>query len=460
MHAPPIVAKPIGLEPPASTGARHHAGRILRETPRSAAFLVSSFFWGGFVFVALVALLTFGAGLAITWIGIPILALAVVAWMAAARIERWRIRKLLRIDIPTPYQRRPTGSLLSRARALLSDPAVWRDLAYGLFLFPIATVEFAVAVAAVLLPLWFVAMPIVVGAGVDSTEFGAWRIDQMSEALFICVIGFLILIPCLAIAVGMARAHGHVAYALLGPSRTELLEHRVGTLTRSRADVMDAMLIERRRIERDLHDGVQQQLVSLAMNLGMAKEKLAPVTLAGGDPPAEGAPGPGAATDVDAARRLVDTSHDEVKLVLKELRELVQGIYPAVLSDRGLDAALSAAAGRCPVPVTLTTRLDRRLAEGAEATAYFVATEALTNVAKHSGATQAWLDVAVEGDLLTIDVRDNGRGMPDRTESRGLEGLRDRVAALDGQLIVQSPTTGGTIVRALIPCGSDAAGQP
>jgi signal transduction histidine kinase len=290
--------------------------------------------------------------------------------------------------------------------------------------------------------MWFIALPVVVGAGVESIEIGAWRIDQMSEALFICVVGILILVPCFAIVVGMARAHGHVAYALLGPSRTEMLEHRVGTLTRSRAEVMDAMLIERRRIERDLHDGVQQQLVSLAMNLGMAKEKLA-ADATSSDPA-------GAA----AARDLVETSHDEVKLVLKELRELVQGIYPAVLSDRGLDAALSAAAGRCPVPVTLTTRLDRRLAEAAEATAYFVVTEALTNVAKHSGATQAWLDVGLEGELLAIEVRDDGRGMPDRTESRGLDGLYDRVAALDGQLIVQSPQTGGTIVRALIPCGS------
>ena len=436
MHASPLLADPAGLDPPAASGLRRHAGRVLREAPRSAAFLVSSFVWGGVVFVALVALLTIGAGLAITWIGIPILALAVVAWMTAARIERWRIRRLLHLDIPTPYVRRPTGSLLSRARALLADPAVWRDLAYDLFLFPIAAVEFAVATLAVLLPLLFIAMPVVVGAGVDSTQLGAWRVDHMPEALVICVVGLLVLVPCLAIVVGMARAHGHVAYALLGPSRTELLEHRVGTLTRSRAEVMDAMLIERRRIERDLHDGVQQQLVSLAMNLGMAKEKL----------PADPA----------AAQALVDTSHDEVKLVLKELRDLVQGIYPAVLSDRGLDAALSAAAGRCPVPVTLTTRLERRLPEAAEATAYFVVSEALTNVAKHSGATRAWLDVALDGDLLTIEVRDDGRGMPDRTEPRGLEGLHDRVAALDGQLIVQSPRTGGTVVRALIPCGASA----
>lgn len=392
-------------------------------------------------------MLGIGAGLAITWIGIPVLALAVVAWMAAARIERWRIRTLLHIDIPTPYKPRPTGGLLARARALLSDPAVWRDLAYGLFLFPIAAVEAAVAFAAVFLPLVFVLMPLLYGVdGPAGVEIGAWRIDQLSEALVVCLFGVLILVPCLAIVVGMARAHGHVAYALLGPSRTEMLEHRVGTLTRSRAEVMDAMLIERRRIERDLHDGVQQQLVSLAMNLGMAKEKLA-VDRDPADPDPETA-------DPAAVRALVETSHDEVKLVLKELRELVQGIYPAVLSDRGLDAALSAAASRCPVPVTLTTRLDRRLAEAAEATAYFAVSEALTNVAKHSGATRAWLDVALDGDLLTIEVRDNGRGMPDRTESRGLEGLHDRVAALDGQLIVQSPRTGGTIVRALIPCGA------
>jgi signal transduction histidine kinase len=197
---------------------------------------------------------------------------------------------------------------------------------------------------------------------------------------------------------------------------------------------MDAMLLERRRIERDLHDGAQQRLVSLAMNLGMAKEKME------SDPP--------------AAKELVDASHEEAKLVLKELRELVQGIHPAVLTDRGLDAAISAIAGRSPVPVTVEVDLPARPPEAVESTAYFVVAEALTNIAKHSAATQARVTIWREGDLLHLIIWDNGNGGATVAEQSGLAGLVDRVAALDGQLTVQSPPNGGTTVRAQIPCAS------
>jgi signal transduction histidine kinase len=195
---------------------------------------------------------------------------------------------------------------------------------------------------------------------------------------------------------------------------------------------MDAMLAERRRIERDLHDGAQQRLVSLAMNLGMAKEKMA--------------------SDPDAARELVAASHDEAKQVLSELRELVRGIHPAVLTDRGLDAAISSIAGRCPVPVTIDVNLDARPSEGIEATAYFIVAEALTNVAKHSGATMAAVRINQHGDRLLIEVGDNGHGGAVVQRDSGLGGLADRVAALDGRFMVSSPPDGGTWVVAEIPC--------
>jgi signal transduction histidine kinase len=211
------------------------------------------------------------------------------------------------------------------------------------------------------------------------------------------------------------------------------LAERVDVLTKSRSGVMEAMLLERRRIERDLHDGAQQRLVALAMDLGMAKEKLR--------------------TDPAAAQRLVESSHEEAKRVLSDLRDLVRGIYPAVLTDRGLDAAISSVAGRSPVLVTVDVELPERPPEAVEATAYFVVVEALTNVAKHSGASEAKVWVRRVNDRLAIEVTDNGAGGADTKAGTGLGGLADRIAALDGQLTIDSPVGGPTRVRAEIPIG-------
>jgi len=198
--------------------------------------------------------------------------------------------------------------------------------------------------------------------------------------------------------------------------------------------VVDAALEERRRIERDLHDGAQQRLVALAMDLGLAREKLA--------------------TDPEAGRALVAEAHEEAKRAIREIRDLVRGIHPAVLTDRGLDPAISALAGRCPVPVTVDVALDRRLPEAVESAAYFVVAEALTNVAKHSGAGQARVGVRCAHDQLTVEVVDDGVGGADPAAGAGLTGLVERVAALDGRLTVESPTGGPTRVRAELPCGS------
>jgi signal transduction histidine kinase len=170
------------------------------------------------------------------------------------------------------------------------------------------------------------------------------------------------------------------------------------------------------------------------MDLGMAKEKLA--------------------SDPEAARRLVESSHEEAKRVLTELRELVRGIHPAVLSDRGLDAAISAVAGRSPVPVTVDVRLGERLPEAVDPTAYFVVVEALANVAKHSNATRARVVAHRANGRLMVEVEDNGAGGANPTRGTGLTGLGERLAALDGRLTVISPPGGGTCVRAEIPCGS------
>ncbi|QIN85139.1 hypothetical protein GBA63_11120 [Rubrobacter tropicus] len=241
------------------------------------------------------------------------------------------------------------------------------------------------------------------------------------------------------------RAHVSLGRALLGPRRREALDRRVEALTEGRSKAVEAAIAERRRIERDLHDGAQQRLVSLAMALGMARQKL------------EGSPG--GDPEVERATELVGEAHEEAKRALAEIRDLIRGIHPAVLTDRGLDAAVSALAHRSPVPTSVVVDLDERPPEAAEITAYFVIAEALANVAKHSGASEARVLArrergAVGGedrrDLLVVEVGDDGVGGADPAGA-GLKGLADRAVVLDGRLTVESPAGGPTRVRAELP---------
>jgi signal transduction histidine kinase len=227
--------------------------------------------------------------------------------------------------------------------------------------------------------------------------------------------------------------HGQLGLLLLGTSNEELLTERVEVLTESRSAVMRAMHMERRRIERDLHDGAQQRLVSLAMDLGRAREKLD--------------------SDPEGARQIIDQSHEQAKQVLTEMRDLVRGIHPAVLTDRGLDAAISAIAGRSPIPVEVDIHLLERLPEEVEGTAYFVVVESLTNVTRHSEATAARVRIYRDANWLRIIVEDNGRGGANPDLGTGMRGLRDRIAALEGSFAFVSPEGKGTRISVEIPCG-------
>jgi signal transduction histidine kinase len=208
---------------------------------------------------------------------------------------------------------------------------------------------------------------------------------------------------------------------------------RIGQLERSRAQAVGSADAERRRIERDLHDGAQQRLVSLAMNLGRARARFA--------------------DDPEGARAIIDQAHEEAKQALTELRNLVRGVHPPVLSDRGLDAAISGLAALSPVPVTVRASLAPRPAASAEAIAYFVVAEALTNVAKHARATRANVTVSRHGDVLRVVIGDDGIGGAD-PQGQGLAGLADRLAGVDGRLSVRSPAGGPTVIEAELPCGS------
>jgi signal transduction histidine kinase len=221
---------------------------------------------------------------------------------------------------------------------------------------------------------------------------------------------------------------------LLAPGRRRVLTDRIDELEHSRAEVIDAGEAERRRIERDLHDGAQQRLVAMAMELARAQARFD-------------------AEDPAAARPLVDQAHGHVLAALAELRGLVRGVHPPVLSDRGLDAALSGLAALCPVPVTIDVDLPARPASTVEAIAYFVVAETLTNVAKHARATHARVDVRGDPGHLIVAVRDDGIGNADPAGA-GLTGLAARVAAVDGRLTIDSPPGGPTLITAELPCAS------
>jgi len=242
----------------------------------------------------------------------------------------------------------------------------------------------------------------------------------------------LLLAPVLAAVVTWADTK--VVRALLGPSRSVELERRVERLSESRAGVVDAADAERRRIERDLHDGAQQRLVSLAMNLGMARENLTEL------------PAP--------ARKVIAEAHDEAKEALAELRALVRGLHPAVLDDRGLDAALSGIGARAPLPVKLIVDMPERASPTIEAVAYFVASECLANIARHAAATQAEIDVRRTGGLLRIRITDDGVGGADPARGTGLASLARRAGSVDGSMQIESPAGGPTVVTVELPCGS------
>ena len=430
----------------------------------SVGFLLSNLPLGIFWFAALVTLILLDIFLAAAWMVVMAVILTVL-WIIqkpkwhtliqgptlifsptmslctrGARFERRRVAGFLGYAVPSPYRQLPQGSLLARAGVRVRDPAVWRDFAYLLLLLPVGAAEFALIIGAFALPLVTIVLPMwLFIAFSDGIPLGQGvRIDTPLEALIIAIIALPVsVLVGYLLVIGVSKSHAALGRALLWPGKHARLTQRVEELTKSRSRTVEAAIAERRRIERDLHDGAQQRLVSLAISLGRAKEKMA--------------------TDPKIARELIEEAHEETKRTLSEIRDLVRGIHPAVLSDRGLDAAISALAVRCPVPVEVDVKLDGRLPEPAETTAYFMVAEALANVAKHSEASEAQIFVRREHepqDRLVIEVVDDGKGGAEPEGGTGLAGLADRLAALDGRLFVKSPTGGPTQVHAELPLGA------
>ncbi|MEV7544415.1 sensor domain-containing protein [Streptomyces sp. NPDC089915] len=361
-------------------------------TWKEIAYLLTNFPVALIGFVYTIVMLALAGALAVTVVGLPVLLAGLYLSRQLGVLERARARGLLgvRVDEPSPLPGpRRSGGFFPWLWSGIKDPVAWRTVLFELVRLPWGMLTFIIA-----------------------------------------LVGLFLLWPLLPYLVRlMANLDRAMVRGLLSPS--DELERRIAELESGRGVVVDTAAADLRRIERDLHDGAQARLVALAMGLGLAKEKLL--------------------EDPEGAAAMVDEAHGEVKLALQELRDLARGIHPAVLTDRGLDAALSSVAARCLVPVRVSVRLEERPAEAIEGIAYFVVSELLQNVSKHAAARGAGVEVWREGARLLIRVADDGRGGARMSGGSGLAGLAERVRAVDGGFVVESAPGAGTVVVAELP---------
>lgn len=373
---------------------------------------------------------------------LPLLFLVVglLAVPLLSRLHCHRLRATAGVVVsPPPIM--PNGLSVAGIREAIRSSVTWRQAGYHLLVAPAlavaATTAFAMWLAGVLYALvyayaWTLPGQALLSRGQSSGPPGHLApMSNIPADVYLTVGGMALLVAAPWLTAGVVALDVRAARALLGPSRAEELEHRVERLTETRAGVVDAADAERRRLERNLHDGTQQRLVALAMNLGMARAQTA---------------------TVEEAHEAIAEAHEEAKAALAELRNLIRGLHPPVLENRGLDAALSGVAARLPIPVRLTVNVPRRPPPTIEAVAYFVVSEGLTNITKHAQATQADVFVQQDGDRLHIIVTDDGVGGADPARGTGLAGLARRAESVDGTLEIASPPGGPTLLTVDLPC--------
>ena len=430
---------PAPAEPPAAS--RVGLGtRIARDT----AYLLLSLPMGIVAFTLVVTGWSIALGSFITLIGIPGGLLTIGVTRGVAWIERRRAPLVVADPIrgvyraPLPLHRadwRSARQIWDRIKQIVLDRQTWKDTGYELLLLPVGVIGFTVAVTTWSVTLALLSLPI--WGWIPGVHFhlGFMTVHDVPTAAAGFLLGLASIPVTLALVRGTAAASGALASALLGPGRRQL-EARVERLTKTRAGAVDAAAAELERIERDLHDGAQARLVAVALDLGLAEQRIA----AGASP--------------ESAAELLREARVETQRALAELRDLARGIRPALLSERGLGPAVTSLAARVGgVPTSVTVDVGDRLPANIETAAYFVVAEALTNVAKHSGAGAAAVRLSRRGDILDVVIRDDGRGGAD-PEGGGLAGLRKRVEALDGTLTITSPAGGPTTLFAELPCGS------
>lgn len=382
--------------------------------------------------IVLLVLSLIAAALSTIWVGLPLLVTLARLLRAHAHTHRRILGHLLADGtVPAPaYRPLPDTRLTTQITTVLADPATWRDY---LWLLTNSTAGIALA-----------AIPgILFAHGTQALAYTyTWRhinsfyalqpVTTQSEAWPALITGALLLTLLYLLTPTALHAYTRLNHRLLAPTEQARLAARVAHLATTRAHTIDAQASEVRRIERDLHDGAQARLVALGMNLGMAEEMLT-------DNP-------------QAAHRLLTEARESTRQALTELRDLVRGIHPPVLVERGIDGAVRALAVTHQIPITVDIDLPGRPPDPVESAAYFAVAELLTNTAKHAHATRAWVRINHGRDRMVIIVGDNGRGGLDPDAGTGLTGIRRRLSAFDGTMNCVSPTGGPTIITMELPC--------
>ncbi|NUU22323.1 MAG: sensor histidine kinase [Streptomycetaceae bacterium] len=373
-------------------------------------------------------------------IGVLVVPPLVLATRALADLSRRRAEEWCGVKIPRPYRPEPQfasgiAGLVQRCRWMLADPATWRDLLWligdwiiGLFLAILSLGFIAEGVFGLLQPwLW---KPIT-DAG-DSGWYTFVKVDSDSRAWLAALVGAAYIVIGFVIAPAVLRLHAKWTRSLLAPTRKAEMELRVRHLTDTRHDAVDTSAAELRRIERDLHDGAQARLVAMGMNLGTAEALLE--------------------SNPAAARALLTETREASAKALNELRDLVRGIHPPVLADRGLGDAVRAIALESPLDVQVTVEVPGRPEAPVESAAYFAVNEVLTNVAKHAEARHVWIDLRHRAGRLRIEVVDDGKGGAALHKGTGLRGIERRLGTFDGTIALDSPEGGPTTVTMELPC--------
>ncbi|HEX3812604.1 MAG TPA: histidine kinase [Mycobacteriales bacterium] len=372
------------------------AGQNVMELNGKEPGAIRSFIWALWLTIlmpfglVLFILTTVFASMIWAWMFIPLVFVCVGLTRKYANLHRSWTTRVMGIETPRPYRPMPAGATwLVRLRVIATDPATWRDLAWLL-------VNYSLGFA---LRLTVLIMSVFLG----------WLVSPY-----------------------LLRAHALLNFWLLAPARSTQLASRVEQLATSRADTVDAHATELRRVERDLHDGAQARLVALGMSLGLAEDAVD--------------------RDPESVRALLAEARETSGQALVELRDLVRGIHPPVLADRGLDGAIQALGLACPVPTEVEIDLPGRATAPVESAAYFAVSEALANVMKHSQADKAWVRVHYADGRLFILVGDDGVGGASIDRGSGIRGLERRLSAFDGTVFLSSPSGGPTVLSMDLPC--------
>jgi signal transduction histidine kinase len=395
--------------------AQHPWGFLSSAWPwRALLYLLTGVLLGAVTAAVLAAAVTAGVFALAIGVGAVLLLAIAVSGVAVARLERWRLR-LVDTDRTADPHRAPDGpGVRAWLRTRLREPATWRELG-----FTYVSVTALCWLDLVVLGFAFGAPAVCIAAPFDDPV--TWPF---------AVLGGVLLVAAPYTVTAWAGARAALTRTMLAPRDAELGEQLV-EVHASRARLVGAFEAERARIERDLHDGVQQRLVSLSMTLGMLRLDV---------------------PDPSPVHEQLGLAQDQVGAVLTELRDLVRGLNPQVLDDHGLVVAIEENAGRLPIPVTVDVHLAGRLPRAVERTAYFLVTEAMANVAKHSRATAAGVVGRRHADLFVLEITDDGVGGADPADGTGLTGLADRLAVLGGRMRLSSPPGGPTLLHAEIPC--------